>query len=75
MEKQMQVKRIQTLEEDLGETTKELENAKSQIECEKAELSNLETVRKDLEAQRVFLTGELQDSEIKGICFRTCFAF
>jgi hypothetical protein len=44
----------------------QLNEANSKIEEERTELSNLEVVRKDLEAQRSFFTRELQDSDIKG---------
>lgn len=66
LEQQNETKKRQALEENLNEATSMLENAKSRIECEKAELSTLETVRKDLEAQRSFFTQGIQDSDIKG---------
>ena len=53
------------LEQNLRQTTDMLYEANSQIETEKTELSNLETVRKDLEAQRSFFTKDLQNSDIK----------
>jgi len=55
------------LEQSLSETKFLLDEAQSQIESEKTELSNLETVRKDLEAQRSFYTNEIKDNDIKGI--------
>lgn len=69
MEKQNQTKKIQNLEEDLDETKRQLENANSQIECARAEISSLETARKDLEAQMTMLTSGLQDSDVKGVFF------
>ena len=54
------------LEQSLSETKFLLDEAQSQIESEKTELSNLETVRKDLEAQRSFYTNEIKDNDIKG---------
>lgn len=58
---------IMQLEQCLSETKFLLDEAQSQIESEKTELSNLETVRKDLEAQRSYFTNEIKDSDIKGI--------
>jgi len=53
----------------------QLSEANSKIEEERTELSNLEVVRKDLEAQRSFFTRELQDSDIKGKLFSALFSF
>jgi DNA repair exonuclease SbcCD ATPase subunit len=70
---------IAQLEQNLSNVNQQLNDAKNQIECEKIELTNLESVRKDLEAQRTFFTQDLQDSEIKRklVCelFRFVFIF
>lgn len=58
--------KIAQLEQGLDEKAVELTEAMSLIENEKNEVSNLETVRKDLEAQRSLFTKELQDTDIKG---------
>ena len=57
---------IGLLEAQLCEKTAELGEALHEIANERNEVSNLELVRKDLEAQRTFLTRELQDTDIKG---------
>ena len=57
---------ILQLEQNLSETKFLLDEAQSQIINEKTELSNLETVRKDLEAQRSYFTSELKANDIKG---------
>jgi len=56
---------IAQLEQNLSNVSQQLNDAKNQIESEKIELTNLESVRKDLEAQRTFFTQDLQDNEIK----------
>ena len=63
---QMKRNKIFSLESELKSVNEMLTEAKCEIENEKNELSNLETVRKDLEAQRSFFTRDLQDSDIKG---------
>jgi chromosome segregation ATPase len=57
---------IAHLEQCLSEKGVELSEAMQEIVNEKAEVSNLETVRKDLEAQRSLLTREIHDTDIKG---------
>ena len=70
---------LSQLEQNLNKVNQQLNDAKNQIESEKIELTNLESVRKDLEAQRTFFTQDLQDSEIKRklVCelFRFLFLF
>lgn len=58
---------IANLEQNLSDAKHELTNAKHMIENEKTELSNMEIIRKDLEAQRSLYVNNLQDSDIKGI--------
>lgn len=69
MDKDAQMRRLAALEEDLADANKQLENARNQIECDKYELSSLENLRKDWEAQRSCLTRDLQDSDLKGSFF------
>ena len=59
--------KVLQLEQNLKHTNDLLYEANNQIESEKTELSNLEIVRKDLEAQRSFFTKDLQNSDIKEI--------
>ena len=56
---------IAQLEHALDCANQELREARSQIESEKIVVSNLETVRKDLQEQRSFFTNDLQDVDIK----------
>ncbi|RNA01314.1 A-kinase anchor 9-like [Brachionus plicatilis] len=58
---------IVNLEQNLVDTKQELANAKHVIENEKTELSNMELIRKDLEAQRSLYVNNLQDSDIKDL--------
>lgn len=53
------------LEQNLSETRFLLDEAQSQLESKKNELTNLETVREELEAQRSYFTKELEDDDIK----------
>lgn len=57
------------LENDIKISNQMLNEAKNQIQNEKNELFNLETVRKDLEAQRCFYTENIQSNDLKGICY------
>lgn len=66
LEKQDQVKKLESLGEELVETRRKLENAESQIENGKAEVSNLHAVSHGLKAQCNKLTSELQDNDFKG---------
>jgi hypothetical protein len=59
---------IAQLEQNLSSVSQQLNEAKIQVECERNERSNLEAVRKDLEAQRTFFTKDLLDTEIKRKC-------
>lgn len=54
------------LEKELTNTVSMLQEARSEIECQRSENSSLEIARKDLVAQQSFLTNDLQDSQIKG---------
>ena len=73
MDKDAQMRRLAALEDDLADANKQLENARNQIECDKYELSSLENLRKDWEAQRSCLTRDLQDSDLKGSIFYSYF--
>ena len=66
LEKQNQDKKLQAVEEDLLDAKQQLENANSQIECKRAEVSKLETVCQDLEAQLSLLTAGLEEKDVKG---------
>jgi hypothetical protein len=57
---------ITNLEQKLESFSDELYSARTTLDNEKSEYSNLEVVRKDLVAQRDLFTNELDDSELKG---------
>jgi hypothetical protein len=70
-EKEIQNKKetIEQLESNLANNAQMLKEANAKIEMERNETSNLEVVRKDLEAQRSLFTAEMKDSDIKGTFF------
>ena len=57
---------IMQLEENLNRTVSMLNEARTQIETEKSELNSLESVNKDLMAQRDLFTNDTKDEQLKG---------